>query len=587
MTEQKGYQNFSRLGKRFINAAALAAESSLEPPPGRDLLSTIGAATKRHHMGLDRIRQNPLADFLGVEDCSPQSQNIYDTQHAVANEHTGQGNSKLCKTNVKSTKLVQPDPSIMMSSVPQLNLLATAALARDSYRSSKMSFKSESKPSDIINEHASLNTPDFQDDFDYHMPGDSLMVEDIVCVGCNTAGEEATMLFCAICQDSYHILCIDDRVCDVPEGWSALDWNELTDWNKSDSDPNDHKTYFNSKREWICRPCTTISNSFDGNNLNILKSKLEAHPPGKRKGITRRRNKGEAMLWSSSYPGALGATATQTMVEQNSWTCVENTVVTDVSNIEVLVFSEEDKLSVHDMEEPPKIQREDLKYIANERPNTTDNNNLEMSMQDSESKQIQLKEGNTNNVCSKNITRKSDIQTPTNILNNVALAEDSSDADSFVTAAGSGLIERDIKREASSSYYTLVSDSNGYCNDKIESNVNASNEQHIEPSEQHTNNGQKNLSGQPKTDDQNSLASSERFGKQGSNNNEMASLVRSTKLSRKCIVNLEHTNCSLAVNVLSKDQNLNSPLQKSYLLEEINENELRNKCAIDATGETQ
>ena len=91
----------------------------------------------------------------------------------------------------------------------------------------------------------------------------------------------------------------------------------------------------------------------------------------------------------------------------------------------------------------------------------------------------------------------------------------------------------------------------------------------------------------PKTDDQNSLASSERFGKQGSNNNEKASLVRSTKLSRKCIVNLEHTNCSLAVNVLSKDQNLNSPLQKSYLLEEINENELRNKCAIDATGETQ
>ena len=63
----------SRLGQKFVNSAAIAAEKALERKPGRHLLPSIGAAARRHNLGLDKYRQKPLADFLGVEHCMLES----------------------------------------------------------------------------------------------------------------------------------------------------------------------------------------------------------------------------------------------------------------------------------------------------------------------------------------------------------------------------------------------------------------------------------------------------------------------------------------------------------------------------------
>ena len=71
--ESSGIELHSRMGKKFINGAAIAAENSLERSAGKHLLSSIGAASKRHHMGLDGFRQIPLSDFLGLEHCYSES----------------------------------------------------------------------------------------------------------------------------------------------------------------------------------------------------------------------------------------------------------------------------------------------------------------------------------------------------------------------------------------------------------------------------------------------------------------------------------------------------------------------------------
>ena len=108
----------SRLGTKFTNAAALASESSLEHKPGRPLLSSIGAAGKRHRMGLDNFRQNPLADFLGLEHCVLESTIRNNPQNVIAIDGRDRHVPQFHKSNSKSSNIVQSNTSMLKADVP-------------------------------------------------------------------------------------------------------------------------------------------------------------------------------------------------------------------------------------------------------------------------------------------------------------------------------------------------------------------------------------------------------------------------------------------------------------------------------------
>ena len=128
------------LGENFINRAVLAAESTLKQRPGRKLLSTIGAASKRHRIGLDRIRHNPLADYLGLENCEFETK-IDNLPYMLSDVNVKyQDNDLSGKSKGKNSSLSQLHhvQGNMASDVPKLGLLASAAIARAVYKAKKL-----------------------------------------------------------------------------------------------------------------------------------------------------------------------------------------------------------------------------------------------------------------------------------------------------------------------------------------------------------------------------------------------------------------------------------------------------------------
>ena len=170
-------------------------------------------------MGLDQFRRNPLSDFLGLEHCILESTIRNNPQRAKAIDGRDLDVQPLLNNKRRESYILQPNTPAIMASVPSLNLLASSALARDAYKASKKAFKSSKiLEKDVV----SLKNVVLRE-FEENLRGDSLKNDDITCVSCNTAGEETSMVFCATCQDSYHILCIKDVMYSYPLCCSMLD----------------------------------------------------------------------------------------------------------------------------------------------------------------------------------------------------------------------------------------------------------------------------------------------------------------------------------------------------------------------------
>ena len=420
--ESSGIELHSRMGKKFINGAAKAAENSLERNAGKHLLSSIGAASKRHHLGLDGFRQIPLSDFLGLEHCYSESVLRNNPKLAVAID--GRDQAMLLRRNECTKKATVSSRNFTpIADVPQLNLLASAALARDAYKSKKHCAKPNKRINNGANNLITLQNLVFDNDAKNDTSINYLEIEDIICAQCNTAGYEDTMLLCTLCQDHYHMICLEDY--SLPTDWSSSNWDRITDWNSINAGKACDLT-FDKKEEWLCGPCTSITNSFDGNNLNFMKHNIEAYPLAKRRREARR-NRGENLLWSS-LPGPLGPTAVPVDFMQDSWSIVPNKPVIDVSNVEIVVMPMEDQESfgsgVEEQVGNLKAKHDNREENCNEQSLLDCKNILSSNLQDVEyhqnNRRIETNEVGT--PCTKS-------------------TENSSDEDSFVSAKGSSFLE--------------------------------------------------------------------------------------------------------------------------------------------------
>ena len=569
--EQNRVQSYSTLGKRFTNAAALAAESSLEQKPGRQLLLSIGAAGKRHHMGLDKFRQKPLSDFLGLEHCIPESTIRNNPQHAIPIDGRDNDFQPSHNSNYGVPNVMLSNTSSLIANVPRLNLLASSALARDAYKATKKVLK-ESEILHKTEKNVSLKNV-VVEEFKSNLYDNSLENEDITCVSCNTSGEGKNMIFCATCEDSYHMLCLDDRFSDVPLGWQTLNWNLLTDWNHCNENDSNFKSSVNVDGEWICHPCTSIVKSFGCDNWNTMKTNFEAYPAAKRQRIIRR-NKGENMVSSVSDLGPLGATGVSSNVQHESWTFVPNEVVTDVSSIDLVGLPAQDESNLEfELENSQKNKNNIALGVkeVNEVPNGSIQNLKEENLQSTKGA------SDYSNMDGKNIECRnaSDIVSAT-------LPDDSSDADSFVTAAGSSIIEGDVMGDITSP------DNHIFSEDGEIANSNKGKEQNFQSKEyrgeQHTGTRTKFIakienSGECVQDDLNSTYIFE----EGLNNKFSLDTSNITLNGNKS--NSLYKNCSVTVHAFKKDNNLHGELGKTYVFTEVNDNKEPEKCQMKCSKE--
>ena len=422
MFESSGIEFHSRMGKNFINGAAIAAENSLERNAGKHLLSSIGAASQRHHMGLDSFRQLPLSDFLGLEHC--YSESVLRKNPKLAAAIDGKDQAMLLRRNqCTRTAIVSSRNFTPIADVPELNLLASAALARDAYKSKKHFDKSSKRKSNDTNNLLILQNLDFDNGTKNDVFINYLEIEDIICAQCNTVGYGDAMLLCTLCKDHYHIICLED--CNLPTDWTSSNWDKITDWNSINAGKACELT-FDKKEEWLCGPCNSITHSFDGNNLNLMKQKIEAYPPAKKRREARR-NRGENLLWSS-LPAPLGPTAVPVDFLQDSWNIIPNNPVLDVSNFEVVVMPIEDQENFGSGAEE---QMGDFKAKYDHRKENCN----EQSLLDCK------------NILSSNLQDVEDHQNNRRIITNevgtpcAKSTENSSDEDSFVSAKGSSFLE--------------------------------------------------------------------------------------------------------------------------------------------------
>ena len=566
------------MGIKFTNAAALAAETSLEQNPGRQLLSSIGAAGKRHHMGLDKFRQKPLSDFLGLEHCIPESTIRNNPQHAIpidGRDHDVQ--ASLISDN-RIPNIIQSNTSSLMTNVPPLNLLASSALARDAYKATKKVFKSP-EISHRIDDNVYLKNV-ILEEFKSNLNDNSHKTEDMTCVSCNTAGEEKYMLFCATCEDSYHMLCLDDRFWEVPQGWQTLNWNLLTDWNQGSENYSNLKTSVNIDGEWTCHPCTSIVKSFEGDNWNLMKANFEAYPDAKRQRIIRR-NKGENMVWSTSDPEPFGATAVSSQVQQESWTFIPNEVVIDVSHIDLVGLPVEDGSTLGVELENSQNKKyiiassvKDVNKIPNEmsiqnpdEENTLKNLESVRGASDFSNMEIERFESNA----------ASDIASAT-------LSQDSSDADSFVTAAGSSLTEEEnVIGGIASPDNHIISEEMEVANSNKNKKTNEPNFQSKEYRGQEPNGSQTKFLAEIENVCESVQDDGACFFKEGLNN-KFSLDTSNIKLNRNK-PNSSCKNCSVTVHSFKKDNNLHGELGKTYVFTEMNQNKEPEKCQMNHSNE--
>ena len=421
MFESRGIEFHSRMGKNFIHGAAIAAQNSLERNAGKHLLSSIGAASQRHHMGLDGFRQIPLSDFLGLEHCYSESVLRKNPKLAVAID--GRDQAMLSRRNQCTQKAIVSSRNFTpIADVPDLNLLASAALARDAYKSKKHFAKPNKRISNSANNLVILQNLDFDNDTKNDAPINYLEIEDIICAQCNTVGYADTMLLCSLCKDHYHIICLEDY--NLPTDWSSSNWDKITDWNSINAGKACDLTF--DKEEWLCGPCTSITNSFDGNNLNLMKQNIEAYPPAKKRREARR-NRGENLLWSS-LPGPVGPTAVPVDFMQDSWNIIPNNPVIDVSNVEVVVMPIEDQesfgIGVEEKMGDLKAKYDHREENCNEQSLLDCKHILSSNLQDVEDHH------NNRSIETNEVGKPCGNST-----------ENSSDADSFVSAKGSSFLE--------------------------------------------------------------------------------------------------------------------------------------------------
>ena len=337
MTEEGKFFN---LGESFINGAVAAAESSMKHRPGRKLLSTIDAASKRHRNGLDSVRHTPLADYLGLKNCKFET-NMNNFPYMLSGSNVRYQDSHLPETSkCKNSSLSQlyPNNCNKVFDVPKLSLLASAAIARDAYKAKKPITKTQKKKDDVV-EMQNIIQSNIEEKFEQHLESAKL-----ICTSCKTSGEHNTMLYCAACQAYCHIFCIDHSKDNIPDGWSDENWNLLTDWNKCDDEDSNRKLCENVKRsgEWICCSCTTIANFLIANSCHATKTKIQELPEEKRK-KSLRRDKGEVMIWASHFPPKIEPTVIPVEKSQQAWTMIPNEVVTDVSNIDIVILNEDNQ----------------------------------------------------------------------------------------------------------------------------------------------------------------------------------------------------------------------------------------------------
>ena len=322
----------SKFGTNFINGAVSAAESKMNQTPGRKLLSTIGAASKRHNNGLDHIRHNPLSEYLGFQNCELET-NHYSNKTENLNDRCKKYRTTIYQNSTKSRNSMTRTQNCNTVEVPELSLLASAALARKTFMARKPVRKRFPKDEDIVELQNVVFEPDLIEDIGKNV-GDKF-----ICYSCKTSGEPNTMLVCGVCQSYCHMFCLDDTNDNIPDGWSEETWNMLTDWNKCEDDDSNRKLceIIKNYKEWICAPCSSKAYSFYGNNLYAVKTKIPPFSEETRKNAIKR-DKGEVMIMASHFPTPVQSTELSFPLSQDSWKMIPNDVVADVSNIEILIL---------------------------------------------------------------------------------------------------------------------------------------------------------------------------------------------------------------------------------------------------------
>ena len=304
--------------------------------PGRKLLSSIGAASKRHKNGLDNIRHNPLGDFLGLQNCELERDNY--------NRHFG-GDNGYNNRRLKNYRLLSNHSSEKLAcyekynEVPKLSLLASAAIARETYKSRKPTKKNVTKKEDVVEMQNVIIESNISEGLESNLDN-----ADLSCLSCRTSGERNIMLLCAVCQKYCHMFCLDDKSDSIPEGWSEETWNILTDWNKCEDEDSNKKLceIVRKYKEWICKPCTSKALLFYGHDYLAVKTKSLEFPGVKRRNSVKR-DKGEVNIMTSHLPTPLKSTEPNFQSFQDSWKMVPNEVVADVSNIDIVLLENENE----------------------------------------------------------------------------------------------------------------------------------------------------------------------------------------------------------------------------------------------------
>ena len=323
----------SKFGTNFINGAVSAAESKMNRTPGRRLLSTIGAASKRHNNGLDNIRHNPLSEYLGFQNCELETTHHYSNKTENLNGRCKNYRTMFYQSSTKSSNSIPRTQNCNAIEVPKLSLLASAALARKTYLARKPVRKRLPKDEDIV-ELQNVFESDPIEDIGKNVDGAK-----VICYSCKTSGEQNTMLVCGVCQSYCHMFCLDDTNDSIPDGWSEETWNMLTDWNKCEDEDSNRKLceIIKNYKEWICAPCSSKAYSFYGNNLYAVKTKVPLFSEETRKNAIKR-DKGEVMIMASHFPPPVQSTKLNIPLSRDSWKMIPNDVVSDVSNIEIVLL---------------------------------------------------------------------------------------------------------------------------------------------------------------------------------------------------------------------------------------------------------